>query len=299
LMYTTKRYSAKIYHKGSEYEKNDRKEHLKINRERGCEYFKTSHFQQFADRILRYELTIRTHMLNYLHKRDIFRKNCPYYQNACSTYQQVENAKQKNERIAKKVGSLAPEEREQYLKEHPYEKITKEARVMHKYVSRLITTRTYFMLDIQEQAKIYNRVTVNYSCNTAKFSKALHRLCLNKLIEFINEFQIKELPEEEKVKRLVEQYNLINNRKLPETEMSRFYTRLKEVGSFKETARFFSYSRATLYRYRDWFKKIGITESNVIPITSVGVPKATIDFLQYHSIVNYNPCFIKSNTLLF
>jgi hypothetical protein len=33
-MYVTKRYSAKIYHKGSEYEKNDRKEHERINLEK-------------------------------------------------------------------------------------------------------------------------------------------------------------------------------------------------------------------------------------------------------------------------
>jgi hypothetical protein len=45
LMYVTKRYSAKIYHKGSEYEKNDLKEHLKINKEKGQEYFKTKSFQ--------------------------------------------------------------------------------------------------------------------------------------------------------------------------------------------------------------------------------------------------------------
>src|SRR5262249_16907202 len=79
LMYVTKRYSAKIYHKGSEYEKNDQKEHLKINQEKGREYFNTSEYQGLSDRMLRYELTIRNTMLNYLHKRYLFRTKCPYF----------------------------------------------------------------------------------------------------------------------------------------------------------------------------------------------------------------------------
>ena len=59
LMYKTKRYSAKIYHKGREYERNDLKEHLRINKERGMQYFKTEQYQALADKMLRYELTYR------------------------------------------------------------------------------------------------------------------------------------------------------------------------------------------------------------------------------------------------
>src|SRR5205085_12548093 len=59
LMYVTSRYSAKIYHKGTEYEKHDKKEHLKYNKEKATQYFKTEKLQAIADRVLRYELTLR------------------------------------------------------------------------------------------------------------------------------------------------------------------------------------------------------------------------------------------------
>jgi hypothetical protein len=289
LMYTTKRYSAKIYHKGSEYEKNDLKQHYKINREKGHEYFKTKDFQNLADKTLRYELTIRNTMLNYLHKKHLFRVNCPQHRIAYSNYEMVENAKQRNDRISKKVGTLEISEKEAYLKENPYEKISQDSRRVHKYISSLITKRTYFMLTIQEEAKIYNRMTVNNNANTALFFKGLLTLCLNKLFEFIGEFQIKELPEEENVRKQIELYNSMNKAKLPTAEMVRFYDRLKESGSFKETAKFYGYSRASLYRYKAWFKKVGITDSNVLPLSEVKVPDAPIDFRNYHSVVTYNP----------
>ncbi len=54
-MYTTHRYSLKIYHKGSEYTKHDRKEHKRINILKGKEYFKINELQSISDKILRYE----------------------------------------------------------------------------------------------------------------------------------------------------------------------------------------------------------------------------------------------------
>lgn len=72
-MYTTQRYSEKIYHKGSEYKKNDLKHHRRINNEKGVQIFNIEKIQDFADRILRYELTLRNEELNYLFKTNLFR----------------------------------------------------------------------------------------------------------------------------------------------------------------------------------------------------------------------------------
>lgn len=65
IFYKTKDYSFKIYHKGSEFQKNDLKQLLKANP------FKL-HLQELsdlADRILRYELTARKGLFNYLFDR--------------------------------------------------------------------------------------------------------------------------------------------------------------------------------------------------------------------------------------
>jgi hypothetical protein len=62
LMYMTKRYSFKIYHKGTEFKKHDKKELIKKNRTGEHLDF----LQDTADRILRYEVTFRKAQINYL-----------------------------------------------------------------------------------------------------------------------------------------------------------------------------------------------------------------------------------------
>ncbi|HEY8657511.1 MAG TPA: phage/plasmid replication protein [Hanamia sp.] len=66
LLYVTKRYSFKIYHKGTEFKKNDRKELIKKN--------PTKHslddLQDISDRILRYEITFRKAQIDYLFEKN-------------------------------------------------------------------------------------------------------------------------------------------------------------------------------------------------------------------------------------
>jgi hypothetical protein len=66
FIYTTKRYSFKIYHKGEEFKIHDRKELAKKN--------PTGHslkdLQDIADKILRYEITFRKGQINYLFEKN-------------------------------------------------------------------------------------------------------------------------------------------------------------------------------------------------------------------------------------
>ncbi len=298
LMYTTKRYSAKIYHKGSEYEKNDLKEHLRINKEKGRQYFRTEEYKAFADKILRYELTIRTGMLNYLHKKHLFRTKCPHWRVYYKQYLDVEASLQKNERISKKIGSLMEGEKEQYRKEHPYDKISSDSRKVHKYVSKVINKRTFFVFGVDEDVKAYNRQMVNYDCDRAFFSKNLLKLCLFKLVEFIEEYQIKELPPEEAIAKLIDDYNYIHKARLPKQEMVYFYKDLLRLGSFRAIGKFSHLSRATIYRYKQRFRKIGITEHNLIPQTEDGIPRTEINLREYHTEHMFNARFLNKNSFL-
>jgi len=288
FMYKTDRYSAKIYHKGTEYKKHDLKEHLKINKEKGFQYFDTMKLQQFADRMLRYELTIRNAQLTYLFKHNIFRKDCPFWQINYKNYLRVDNIMQRNDRIAKKIGSLPDNEKEIYKKLNPYERITKDDKETHKYVSRLMQQSTYFMLKIDPAADAYNRESVTYSANTSLFSAPLLRLCLKKLLSFINEFQIQELPNEERLSLLIDEYNRSHKKKIQKTDIIQFYHLLVKYGSFDETAKYSGYSRATLYRYKKRLKLLGITEKNIQPDNSISLPSAAIDFREYHTELIYN-----------
>lgn len=289
MMYVTKRYSAKVYHKGSEYEKNDMKEHQKINNEKGFEYFKINKFQAFADRMLRYELTIRNSFLNYMHKNHLFRKECPFFQKAFEAYKNVENIKQRNDRIAKAIGKLEVAEQIKYAAANPYEKIDRWERDMHKIVTKLITSRRYFMMEVDVLSLLYNAKTILESSDTVLFSGDLLKLCLERLIEFIDEFQIKELPDEERVKSLIDAYNSRNKLKLPKTEMVQFYVHVMKFGSFKDTFNFFQTPKTSRYRYLQRFKKIGISENSIKPIeTMFSVPQSSIDFKQYHTYLMYD-----------
>jgi hypothetical protein len=66
LLYTTKRYSFKIYHKGDEFKKNDRTKLAKSN--------PTGHdiaqLQEISDKILRYEVTFRKAQIDYLFEQN-------------------------------------------------------------------------------------------------------------------------------------------------------------------------------------------------------------------------------------
>jgi hypothetical protein len=287
IMYTTKRYSAKIYHKGSEYKKNDLKEHLRINNEKGVKYFKTDEFQAFSDRMLRYELTIRNAELNSLYKNNLFRSTCPFFAINYKNYLRISNTLKRNDRISKKIGGLHPRDKEAFLDANPYEKISKDDRANYKHIRKILESRTHFMLSIDERAKKYNEESVNYDENTAFFSKKLVSLCLQKLLDFINEFQISELPDSEIIIAHIDQYNRQHRSQLPKADMLHFYSLLILHGSFKEVAKFSHYSRATLYRYKDRFKKIGITETTIKPIQYYSIPETKIDFKEYHSHLIY------------
>jgi hypothetical protein len=289
LMYVTKRYSAKIYHKGTEYEKNDLKEHERINQEKGKQYFNTKKFKEFSDKMLRYELTIRNGMLNYLHKHSLFRTKCSWHNSAYKTYLMVENAMQKNERISKKIGSLSIEEKEGYALAHPYEKIGRDSRNIYKEMCKLLTRRRYFVLEGDLDTAQYNSQTVTFQCDNVTFSKGLLKLCLEKLLEFIGDFKVEELQEKEAVKRLIDNYNTRHKGNLPKAEMMHFYHHLLNCGSFKDAAKFTEFSRATLFRYKERFKKIGITDKFIKPVDKIsGIPEAKIDFQRYHSTILYD-----------
>lgn len=294
FMYVTKRYSAKIYHKGAEYTANDLKEHLKINKAKGKEYFNTGEFQKFADRILRYELTIRNSYINYLYKHSLFRKNCPQFKIDYKNYLRITNMMQRNERISKQAGTFTDAElKEKYLKKYPYKLISKNDKLTHKYVSKTLEMRTFFRLEVSGNTALYNEQKVNYVRDGAKFDQGIIKLCLQKLLSFIDEFQVKELPDEDQLSMRIDIKNSYS-RSLPKSEMIYFYSLLQKHGSFKEAARYGGLSRATMYRYKKRFKEIGIHENSIKPMDDYTLPTVKTDFQEYHSALIYRYSILKN-----
>ncbi|MEB0278957.1 phage/plasmid replication protein [Mucilaginibacter sp. 10B2] len=66
LVYITKRYSFKIYHKGTEFQKNDRRQ-LMLKNPTGHDI---NELQEISDKILRYEVTFRKAQIDYLFEQN-------------------------------------------------------------------------------------------------------------------------------------------------------------------------------------------------------------------------------------
>lgn len=79
IVYKTERYSFKVYHKGTEFAKNDAKKLREVN-DSGKGRFDLEYYQRFADRILRYEMTFRNSQISYLFMNHLFRADCYIWQ---------------------------------------------------------------------------------------------------------------------------------------------------------------------------------------------------------------------------
>jgi hypothetical protein len=66
--------------------------------------------------------------------------------------------------------------------------------------------------------------------------------------------------------------------------MLKFYAQLKN-SSFEELMKTGPYSRATFYRYKNRFEKIGITQNNIMPIDYI---HPVVDLSLYHHNIIYN-----------
>ena len=291
LMYVTKRYSLKVYHKGTEYSKHDRKEHDRINIEKGQNIFNIDELQAFANKILRYEVTFRDTMLSYLYNHKIFRKNCPVHSANYKIYKKVEAAKLKNDRIAVKNGTFKNEsQRHKFMTNNPYISISKDSNIVFKRMAKLLNTNREFILKTTPHIDEFNSKTTSLVSfePRALFSKALFINCAIFFKSFIKEFQITEKPSECAVKERIDEYNSKNYYKLPKNEMLKFFALLQKY-SFEEIKKKGLYSKATFFRYKNRFEKIGVTKNNVMAADFI---HASVDLCQYHRFLIYNKSLI-------
>lgn len=84
IFFGCKAYKKVVYHKGAEYERNDRKKHEQINRKFKAAgrkaVFDVDFLQELADRTLRYEVSIRPDKMIYLFNEKCFRSGSESYQ---------------------------------------------------------------------------------------------------------------------------------------------------------------------------------------------------------------------------
>ncbi|MDN4163966.1 phage/plasmid replication protein [Cytophagales bacterium LB-30] len=178
----TDRYSFKVYHKGLEYKNNDIKQHKRINKEKGRQYFPTQELQTFSDKILRYELTVRKSYLDYLFKNYVFRKNDSFWQKYYPMFKRYEKD------LPIEVDSKTYEHGQipSYLKNY------------FAYIKSVTNKTYYYMLSAPREFQTETDTTEVFTSKpyiqrNIYFSNDLFKVVSNKFIEFCKEFTVSDL----------------------------------------------------------------------------------------------------------
>lgn len=225
IFYSNQDYSVKIYHKGTEYQKNDKVQHELINMQKKQTIFQTEYLQEFSDRILRYEITIRPSYMSYLYNTKIFRKNSKQFATWKMIFNKIKNIYTKANTkkffesvdINKQMALLLPLVRSKVDKQTEYNfidllnwtfnKVEKGRKISDEYSVSLMkrfyrefetlthTRRNfYFKLDhIQKKLSVQDNANNSNKFKTlenVEFSKDMYKLMTDKLKDFIIDMRI-------------------------------------------------------------------------------------------------------------
>jgi len=157
-------------------------------------------------------------------------------------------------------------------------------------MSKLLNSNREFILKTTPHIDEFNSKTTSYTNvePRALFSRELFHECIKFFKSFIKEFQVTEKPSECAVSERIDDYNSKNHNKLPKNEMVKFYALLQKY-SYEEIRKKNLYSKATFFRYKNRFEKIGITKNNVMVTDFI---HAAVDLSAYHSHLIYNKSLI-------
>jgi hypothetical protein len=216
LYYKNRQFSFKIYHKGAEYMRKDKTEHSRINYEENKEYFPREVLQDFADRILRYEITIRSSFMSRLFVQYIFRKDDPEWKELLADHNYLlrqgfwrkrkwSSEKQRYVRVGPKFGSHLDPDRGINHVLHPTFK-----RKMN-YIRKIYSKKFNFFLDADNEFVRNHQPFMDedlerkdaYFDNKALFSKLLFDRMAEAFVNKVNFFKVKFLgPYETLVKQM-------------------------------------------------------------------------------------------------
>lgn len=258
LMYITKRYSFKIYHKGTEFKKNDYKELVKNN-----EYFDypLQEFLDISDTILRYEMTFRKSYLNYILRYYFF-----------NTHEKLKSPLYTN---------------------HP---LTKFGEELTNYVEGNMNYNGRFKTGVEDWFRNSKKFCLSsifdlppdfsmcYMSDVVTFDKYIFRLLFNKFWEKIKQYQLTEYIDVNNVLNKIRDFNKTITEKnyyLTVQKQKKNEWRLLSAALLTQhipLLEFKKYMPTTSFkRLKTDLKKIGITEK----ATKLDFPIPKLDYLDY------------------
>lgn len=292
MMFKTNDYSFKVYHKGSEFKKNDRKQIVKTKLK-----YDVDHLQEFADRILRYEFTIRNAYTSYLFMSRLFRKDCHLWQSAYKLYKKYKSVKQ------------TPK----YLEWR--RTITQEEKRQIDYVKSIIYKSKKFYLSKIDLDASYDTHTDEYYFNhyphkkqrfykPAHYSRELFNLQVRQFLKILKEFNLETKDANNKILHNLEILNstarikkesvkkfgykhipVADTREISKSKIEIILELLK-TKTFEEIQQSDLFSRSTWWRIRKDLNLLGVTQKSLLDVTL----NADFDLHNYnsHLLLNIN-----------
>jgi len=303
----TDRYTAKIYHKGSEYNSTngERKHHEKINKTKKTDVFNIENkydkngkrlsegLQSYSDRILRYEISFRNAMMSHLYRKKIFARTCLMFKQFRKDFKEVDSIQKKCERLLNnKVKNPLKE-----LKE-----LSPEKKKNHKLYKSIMSKSVSFRLKVSEETKKANstiegmRYSKKYEASLpleTRFSRMLLDEMFKDFNSFLKQFKVEVQENVTNAGKRVAQYNqdieMYNTfyadglkdktkSKMNPNKMRQIIM-LLQTRSFDELVKEGAISRATKYNYKNALEKIGL-KPNQLAVDEIHV-QTTLDFTGY------------------
>jgi hypothetical protein len=283
-----KYFTFKIYHKGTEFRKNDAPELMKMNKKLKQQRFDVEKIGAFADKILRYEIEFKNAGLNYLYKNYLFRKNSKSFKGYKRSW-----------RITKRVDNWSKSSREirrekafEYMKTKEWREHEKNAYLYTQMISQVSSFRLAVSREAAESAKRDRpaeyrengkKVVVN---NRALFSPALFTLCAKTFKKFFRWYQLGSKTEIGNLEKVVGEANSRvkmlrgygeKGKEVKFSTFTKFLTLMSTYGE-KHLIQTKMYSRVQIWRLKNQLKKLGYQE---MLVTDYGI-KHDDTFETYH-----------------
>lgn len=295
IFYNSEYYTAKIYHKGTEYRRGDRLKHLAYNRLKKREVFPVEDkdgllgIQSCADRILRYEVTFKKPYLQYYYWRYYYRKNVA----------KIKQWKEWHAKVSASINNMSKMEGDRYkvAKEKHDKQFKGLPLIAYKHFEKLYAFAPVFMMkapwshdiEMKDDSDVWNgkKVTVNrIQC----FNKFLYANMSKAFLTFVKNFEVKETVWFPEARKRVVEYNEkvkvfkkagLNDKEMYKGSIEKVLLLLQHY-SMDELKRLDIIPKRTFYYWKKRLKELGISENNV---SQIGIPAADNN-IPYFDLVN-------------
>ncbi len=230
--YSTKERTFKIYHKGYEFEKHDRKHLEDYNKLVGYSFYDIDRLQALADRIVRYEVEYRSLYIQRKYKEKLMFVGDPAWQ----------KIKKGFKNFTEKFDNSCKNDYYQYKK------------IMFK------TYQCYLKLPVLLK-KSGSHIKYEYIGNNKQvmnkfeFDKKVFNLLLKEFLKFVSEYTITKLPKYSELVKLIDNYNSTHRNVIKKDAFLRFFTLYRELGKQALIDQGL-YSRQAIYEWEQKIKKI-------------------------------------------